>query len=159
MPGSERTRRFCSDGFLRLTPFSERTVERIYRLMAKERRTIGMKTQEETLPLTNEIALILLNWQNALWSELEGIIDKIDTHNSLMSDWENLRSTLEEERRERWTDEPVPRLTVTEQKIYLLMGMRLSTRQIAHLLHRTPKSIMTHMRRIRKKLQRIENDR
>jgi DNA-binding NarL/FixJ family response regulator len=108
--------------------------------------------------LKTQIAVMMATWQSEFRGNLSKVIDRIDTAGQTEDYWRIVRRQVELAQPDfvEHVAKHSKILTTTESKICLLIGLNLSSPEIASVLNISDRTVSNYRSRIRKKLSATE---
>lgn len=119
------------------------------RLQEQKRSLEALKTQ---------LAVVMGSWRSEVRRDLSGLIREIDSTNDTGAHWEQLRRQVEVAHPDfaAHAARAGAELSPIESKVWMLMGMKLSTSEIATVLNQPVRRIIEYSERISRKLQKSD---
>ena len=126
----------------------------------RELDAVATKLHEQTRSLDalkTQLAVVMGSWRSEVRRDLSGLIREIDSTNDNASHWDQLRQQVEIAHPEFAEHAATigAELSPIESKVWMLMGMSLSTAEIATVLNRPEQRIDEYRERIARKLERF----
>ena len=126
----------------------------------RELDAVATKLQEQKRSLEalkTQLAVVMGSWRSEVRRDLSGLIREIDSTNDSAAYWEQLRRQVEIAHPEfaQHAANAGAELTPIESKVWMLMGMKLSTEEIATVLNQSVRRVTESRERIARKLHRL----
>ena len=151
----EQTNDVRSEHQLQLQRLQQEVQRQGRELDAVETKLLEQKRSLEALK--TQLAVVMGSWRSEVRRDLSGLIREIDSTNDTGAYWEQLRRQVERAHPDfaAHAAQAGAELTPTESKVWMLMGMKLSTSEIATVLNQPVRKVTEHSERISRKLQRL----
>lgn len=126
----------------------------------RELDAVAIKLQEQRLSLEalkTQLAVVMGSWRSEVRRDLSGLIREIESSNDTRTHWEQLRRQVELAYPD-FADHAAragAELTPMESKVWMLIGMKLSTAEISAVLNQPVGRVSETRERITRKLHRL----